>query len=50
MAQNTFDNPHSNKSNVFERGWSKFDQKNFILDYFDIDWSNPLKLMNKILT
>ena len=36
---NTFANPTSNKSNVFERDWSKF-----IVDYFDIDWSNLLNL------
>ena len=42
VSQNTFANPPSNKSNVFERDWSKFDQENFILDYFDIGWSNLL--------
>ena len=35
------------KSNVFERDWSKFDQENFILDYFDTDWSNLLNLNEK---
>ena len=44
VSPNTFANPPSNKSNVFERDWSKFDQENFILDYFDIDWSNLLNL------
>ena len=46
VSPNTFANPPSNKS-VFERDWSKFDQKNFILDYFDIDWSKLLNLNEK---
>ena len=50
VSPNTFANPPSNKSNVFERDWSKFDLENFILDYFDIDWSNLLNLMKKMLT
>ena len=50
VSPNTFANPPSNKSNVFERDWSKFYQENFILDYFDIDWSNLLNLMKKMLT
>ena len=37
VLPNAFANPPSNKPNVFERDWSKFDQENFILDYFDID-------------
>ena len=41
---NTFTDPSSNKSNAFERDWSNFDQENFVLDYFDIDWPNILKL------
>ena len=44
VSPNTFANPPSNKSNVFERYWSKFNQESFILDYFDIDWSNLLNL------
>ena len=47
VSPNTFANPPSNKSNVFEKGWSKCDQENFILDYFDIDWSNILNLNEK---
>ena len=46
VSPNTFANPPSNKS-VFERDWSKFDQENFILDYFDTDWSNFLNLNEK---
>ena len=43
ISPNTFADPPSNKSNVFERDWSNFDQKKFVLDYFDIDWPNILK-------
>ena len=44
VSQKTFANPPFNKSNVFQRGWKKFDQENVTLDYFDIDWSNLLNL------
>ena len=43
ISPNTFADPPSNKSNVFEGEWSNFDQGNFVLDYFDIDWPNILK-------
>ena len=43
ISPNTFADPPSNKSNVFEGEWSNFDQENFVLDYFDIDWPNILK-------
>ena len=26
------------------RDWSNFDQENFILDYFSIDWNETLKI------
>ena len=38
-----FGNTTSNKSNIYERDWSKFDHENFILDYFSIDWEDLLK-------
>ena len=47
ISPSTFVNPPSNISNVSKRDWSKFDQENFILDYFDIDWSNLLNLNEK---
>ena len=37
-----FGNTASNKSNIFEKGWCKFVSKNFIPDYFSIDWENLL--------
>ena len=33
-----------NKSNVYERDWSKFDPENFIVDYFSVDWEDLLKI------
>ena len=47
ISPNTFANRPSNKSSVFERDWLTLDQVNFILHYFDIDWSNLLKLNEK---
>ena len=41
------ENPPSSKYNVLERDRSNFDQENFVLDYFDIDWTNILKLDEK---
>ena len=41
------EDPPVNKSNVFERDWSNFDQENFVLNYFDIDWPNILKIFCK---
>ena len=40
---NMFCNILGNKSNIYERDWSKFDQENFILDYFSVDWGDLLK-------
>ena len=37
-----FGNTASNKSNIFEKGWCKFVSKNFIPDYFSIDWEDLL--------
>ena len=39
-----FDNISGNKSNIYERDWSKFEQENFILDYFSVDWESLLKI------
>ena len=38
-----FGNISGNKSNIYERDWSQFDQENFILDYFSVDWEDLLK-------
>ena len=34
IIPNMFGNIPGNKSNIYERDWSKFDRENFILDYF----------------
>ena len=41
---NILSNPSYNRSNIFERGWSKFNKENFILDYFEKNWSDILQL------
>ena len=43
IIPNMFGNISGNKSNIYERDWSKFDQENFILDYFSDDWEDLLK-------
>ena len=39
-----FGNILGNKSNIYGRGWFKFDQENLILDYFSVDWEDLLKI------
>ena len=43
IIPNMFGNISGNKSNIYERGWSKFDQEHFILDYLSVDWEDLLK-------
>ena len=47
IVPSVFANPPSNRSNIYERDWSNFDQVNFVLDYFSINWDNNLKLKKK---
>ena len=44
IIPNMFGNTTSNKSNIYDKDWSKFDQEHFILDYFSIDWEDLLKI------
>ena len=44
IIPNMFGNIPGNKSNIYERDWSKFDQENFIQDYFSVDWEDLLKI------
>ena len=44
FAPNILSNPSYNRSNIFERDWSKFNKENFILDYFEKTWSDVLQL------
>ena len=37
IIPNMFHNISGNKSNIYERNWSKFHQEKFILDYFSVD-------------
>ena len=39
-----FGNIPSNKSNIYERDWCKFDRENYILDYFSAEWEDLLKI------
>ena len=43
IIPNMFGNIPGNKSNIYERHWSKFDQENFIKDYFSVGWEDLLK-------
>ena len=44
IIPNMFGNISGNKSNIYERDWSKFDWENFILDYFSVNWEDLLKI------
>ena len=44
LVLNVLLNPSCQKSNIYERDWSKFIQQNFVLDYFGKDWSDFLQL------
>ena len=44
IIPNMFGNIPGNKSNIYERDWSKFDQENFIVDFFSVDWEDLLKI------
>ena len=37
VIPNMFGSSPDNKSNIYERDWSKFDRENFILYYFSIE-------------
>ena len=43
IIPNMFHNISGNKSNIYEKGWSKFGRENFILDYCSADWEDLLK-------
>ena len=40
IMPNIFSNAPSNKSDIYERGWSHLVQENVILDYFSADWNS----------
>ena len=39
-----FGNTATNKSNIYERDWSKFDRENFILGFFPTGWVDLMKI------
>ena len=39
-----FSDSPDKKSNIFERSWTNFNQAEFVMNYFDKDWSNILNL------
>ena len=43
IVPNIFSNLSSNKSKIYKRDWSNFDQESFIQDYFSINWNEILK-------
>ena len=44
FASNVLSKASGQKSNIYERDWSKFIHTDFVLDCFDKDWSNVLQL------
>ena len=44
FVPNVLSNLSCQKWNIYERDWPKFVQQNFVLDYFDKDWSDVLLL------
>ena len=44
IIPNMSGNISGNKSSIYERYWSKFDQKKYILDQFSVNWDNLLKI------
>ena len=44
IIPNMFGSISGNKSNIYERDWSKFDRENFILGYFSVDWEDLLQI------
>ena len=44
FAPNVLSKDSCRKSNIYERDWPKFNQTDFVLDYFNKNWSNVLQL------
>ena len=47
LAHIIFFNDSYPKSNNYERHWLRFDQENFVLDYFSGEWANVQLSSNK---
>ena len=44
FVPNILPNPPTQKSNYYERDWSKFKQENWIINYFDKNWTDLLQI------
>ena len=44
FAPNVLSKDSCRKSNIYERDWPKFNQTDFVLDYFNKNWSDVLQL------
>ena len=44
FVPNILSNNPTQRSNYYERDWSKFKQENFTIDYFDKDWASVLQI------
>ena len=44
FARNVISKDSCQKSNIYERDWSKFIQTDFVFDYFDKDWFDVLQV------
>ena len=44
FVSNILSSSSTQKSNFYERDWSKFKQENFIFDCFDKDWADLLQI------
>ena len=49
IVPDIFLNSSPPKSNIYEREWNNFDQKNLILDYCAVDWADIIKSEKKNL-
>ena len=49
FVPNILSNTSTQKSNYYERDWSKFKQENFMLDYFDKNWTDLLQINQQIV-
>ena len=47
VAPNIFFNASYPISNNYERDWPRFDQENFVVDYFSVNWDNLLLSSNR---
>ena len=44
VISNIFGDIPDNKSNIYERDWSKFGREIFIQDYISVEWADLLKI------